>query len=133
MWILYQAVIDEDLREKGYKWYLRERVDRFVSIPGTHKGVYLELENGILTILRGYVWDGGSGPSIDTATFMSASLVHDALYQLMREGVIDRKYRKKADQIMKQIARECGMSWIRAQWIYWAVRVGARKSAKRRR
>lgn len=131
MWISYSAVVDEALIEKGYKWKLEQQVDRLVDIPGDHMGQYLILKHGALHILRGYVWDGGSGPAIDTATFMGASLVHDALYQLMREGVIDRKkYRKKADQIMRQISKESGMSWIRRQWIYWAVRIGAGRSSK---
>ena len=40
--------------------------------------------DGLLTINKGYAWDGPSGPTIDTKSFMRGSLVHDALYQLMR-------------------------------------------------
>ena len=40
--------------------------------------------DGILTIRKSYAWDGPSGPTIDTMDFMRGSLVHDALYQLMR-------------------------------------------------
>lgn len=45
--------------------------------------------DGDLSIRRGYSWDGPSGPTIDTGTFMRGSLVHDFLYQLLREGVFD--------------------------------------------
>ncbi len=39
---------------------------------------------GALPIKKFYAWDGPSGPTIDTRDFMRGSLVHDALYQLMR-------------------------------------------------
>lgn len=116
-----------------YKWRLVNDVIKYNVNPieGTHAGEYLDLMAGHLTIFKGYCWDGGSGPAIDTANFMRASLIHDALYQLMREGVIDRKkFRKRADQIMREIALEDGMSNIRARWIYCAVRIGARGSSK---
>ena len=79
-------------------------------------------QNGILLITKGYAWDGPSGPAIDTPSFMQASLVHDALYQLMREGLVDINYRKDADLLLYKIAREDGMWKIRALWTYWAVR-----------
>ncbi len=92
---------------------------------------YIRLDvSGVLTIERGYCWDGPSGPAIDTPNFMRGSLVHDALYQLMRGGYIDReRHRKTADQILKRICREDGMSAIRAQWVYLGVRVGGAMSA----
>ena len=85
-----------------------------------------------MTAKAGYEWDGASGPALDTANFMAASCIHDLLYQLMREPleVIDRKkYRKKADQIMKNICLANGMSRIRAWWVYTGVRIGARQSS----
>ena len=39
-----------------------------------------------LYISKGYSWDGPSGPAIDTPDWIKASLVHDALYQLIREN-----------------------------------------------
>lgn len=77
---------------------------------------------GLLIIAEGYYWDGPSGPTIDTEDFMRGSLVHDALYQLMREGFIDRGYRKHADKILYNICREDGMPWWRAQYVYRGVR-----------
>ena len=54
------------------------------------KTAFIQLTaKGKLTIKRGYAWDGPSGPTIDTKTFMRGSLVHDALYQLMRLKVLD--------------------------------------------
>lgn len=85
-----------------------------------------------LIIKEGYAWDGPSGPSIDTKNFMRSSLVHDALYQLMREGVIPESYRKKADQEMRKISLEDGMRKFRAWYTYIAVRLFGAFFARKR-
>lgn len=85
---------------------------------------------GKLIIRKGYSWDGPSGPTIDTVNFMQGSLIHDALYQLMREGVLPQLDRKKADQILRQVCLEDGMSEIRAWIVYMGVRLGGASSAK---
>jgi len=78
---------------------------------------------GYLTIHKGYAWDGPSGPAIDTRNFMRGSLIHDALYQLMREKQLDKTiYRKKADRLLQKICGEDGMSSLRAWGVYQAVR-----------
>ncbi len=79
---------------------------------------------GELTIKSRYAWDGASGPTFDTKTFMRGSLVHDALYQLMREGHLDyKKYRKYADELLRDICKEDGMAKWRAWYVYTAVRI----------
>ncbi len=66
--------------------------------------------NGALTIDEGYAWDGASGPMPDIPSVMRGSLVHDALYQLMREKLLDyKKDRQMADKLMQQICLEDGM------------------------
>lgn len=117
----------------GYKYQLE--VDyriRLLFISETIVDMeYLKLDsNSILTICRGYAWDGPSGLTIDTSTFMRGSLVHDALYQLMREEVIDNElYRKKCDQALRNICIEDGMNRFRAWYVYHAVRIGGDPSA----
>ena len=64
--------------------------------------VHLSAE-GLLTIQRGYAWDGASGPTLDTPSTMLASLVHDALYQLLREGKLQQRWRLSADRLLKRI------------------------------
>ncbi|MEM1158469.1 MAG: DUF1353 domain-containing protein [Verrucomicrobiota bacterium] len=85
---------------------------------------------GTLFIRKGYSWDGPSGPTIDTQTFMRGSLVHDALYQLIREKVLDLSYRKRADDILREICIKDGMSAFRAWYVYKAVRLAGKKSAE---
>ena len=81
--------------------------------------------DGWLDIKKGYAWDGPSGPTIDTKTFMRGSLVHDALYQLIRQGELAMSFRKHADDELKQICTVDGMTRLRAWWVHRAlVRAG---------
>ena len=74
--------------------------------------------NGYLIIRSGYAWDGPSGPTYDSKNTMRGSLIHDALYQLIRDGLLPFDYWKKADDELYRICRLDGMSWIRARlWI----------------
>jgi hypothetical protein len=77
----------------------------------------------VLWIVTGYAWDGASGPTIDTRSVIRASLVHDALYQLMRLGVLDRGWRATADADLARIMIEDGAWRIRAA--AWRVAVSA--------
>ncbi len=110
---------------------------------------YIKLSiDGRLEIIRGYNWDGPSGPPKKLAQaplgigwvyrkwflsqFMRGSLVHDALYQLMREGYLlggNSEQRKAIDRLLQQHCLEDGMTRIRAWWIYKGVHWGARKSS----
>ena len=89
-------------------------------------------KDGVLTLSEGYSWDGASGPARDTKTIMRASLIHDALYQLIRMGMLDqsKETRKKADVILREICLEDGMSRFRAWAVYYAVRIFGAKAAK---
>ena len=60
--------------------------------------------DGVIVIDEGYEWDGASGPTIDTDDTMDGSLVHDILYQLIREGKLPYKLRKKASPLADKIA-----------------------------
>ena len=121
--------------KKGYKYQLDRNFSVFIPIKPVvllKSGHWLRLHaNGLLKIRHGYAWDGPSGPTIDTKTFMRGSLVHDALYQLMRERYLDyRTDRKVADKLLREICIQDGMSRVRANYVYDGVRLGGRKSAK---
>lgn len=110
--------------KEGYKYLLVEKykvkIDIFPLVAITTK--YIELDMfGVLTINAGYAWDGPSGPTIDTKNFIRGSLVHDALYQLMRENHLDKVWFNKANDILYQICIEDGMSWFRARYVKLAV------------
>lgn len=79
--------------------------------------------DGELKVKNSYAWDGPSGPVIDTKENLRASLVHDALYQLMRlEKLKSRTYRKTADKIFRNICKKDGVSSITANVYYKALR-----------
>jgi len=81
-------------------------------------------DDGLLYIAAGYAWDGASGPAINTKSFVRASLVHDALYQLIRLGVVATDDRVIADRLLRDILIKDGtrLEAVRAQWVYAAVR-----------
>ncbi len=60
---------------------------------------------------------------------VDTTLVHDALYQLMREGVLPQHVRERADEILKEICIKDGMSKAHAWWVYQGVRIGGAISA----
>lgn len=131
---------------EGYKYQLAEtyRVATFIEVGTAIKTDYIRLApNGVLTVKEGYAWDGPSGPTKVLAaampewlkkkflkSFMCGSLVHDALYQLMRERLLDHDtYRKRADRTLQRICLEDGMSKLRAWWVYQGVRLGGGPAA----
>jgi len=87
--------------------------------------------SGVLFISQNYSWDGPSGPALDTKNFMRGSLIHDALYQLIREGYLGQSTRLAADKELRKICREDGMSAIRAWWVYQGVRLFGGKAASK--
>lgn len=110
----------------GYKYQLAETYSVKVSVlpPAPVRHEYISLsQHGFLTIRKGYAWDGPSGPTIDTKNFMRGSLVHDALYQLIGEGLLSMDDREQADKELRRICLEDGMSEARAWWVYKAVRL----------
>ncbi len=116
----------------GYAYQLRETYSCVISIkpPEPIRTEYIDLlPGGTLTIRRGYAWDGPSGPTIDTDTFMRGSLVHDVLYQLLREKHLPQSCRPEADRILRDICREDGMMGLRAWWVHLAVTYGGGPSA----
>ncbi len=79
--------------------------------------------NGSLIIKSGYAWDGATGAP-DVPSNMRATLVHDALYQLMRNKKLDRdKYKEAADRLLQKHCKEDGMlsggAWIMYQGVHW--------------
>jgi len=84
-------------------------------------------KTGKLTIVAGYAWDGPSGPVVDRKENMRASLVHDALYQLMRNRKLTaRRHKDKADKLFKKICIEDGVSKRTAYIFYLGLKLGGK-------
>lgn len=68
-----------------------------------HTSEYIDTsECGLLTIKSGYAWNGCTGV-YDFSNTIEASLVHDALYQLIQEGV--KIKRKNADKVFYMLMK----------------------------
>ena len=131
---------------KGYKYQLAKDYETKIGIilgyPIITDFICL-YATGYLVIKKGYAWDGASGPGIDTKNILRGSLVHDAIYQLIRQG-LNLGFREQADKELKRIFLED--SWeinkkkkfsrtrqkcseVRAWWVYRAVRGFAKEAA----
>lgn len=117
----------------GYKYQLfDDEVCRTRIHPGENIVTpFIELNvNGKLKAKAGYAWDGPSGPTCDSPSAMRGSLFHDCLYQLMREKHIPTNgNRKLADEVLRDLMREDGMSRFRSGYWYKAVQLFAKRSS----
>ncbi len=110
--------------------------DEFLFFDSGNKVRLLIEENGRLTVMRGYAWNGCSpkfcfldlligtpdgvvskGTGRQKTYF--ASMIHDVLYQFLDAGMPYN--RRQADRFFLQLMRESGFA---PRWVYWgAVRV----------
>jgi len=72
---------------------------------------------GILTLRDKYSCDGASGPTYDSKSSMRGAFVHDALYQLMRLGLLPQSIKERADLIFYELCLQDGMIKQRA-WVW---------------
>lgn len=110
---------------KGWKYRLVEPVVRRTEIVncGAYASYVHLLFDGTLTLETGYAWDGATGVP-DTPEIMEASAVHDALYQLMRLGLLDReRWFEYANQLLCTMCIEKGMPVEAAKHILWGVQM----------
>lgn len=120
----------------GYKYQLHADYEVATAVNGIDVDTkFIRLsQDGTVLVRAGYAWDGPSGPTVDTGNFMRGSLVHDAFYQLMREGIVDAtKWRDTVDRELQRMCREDGMSAMRAWWVYKGVKLGGESSATKQR
>lgn len=108
---------------KGIKYQLRKRVeiqtsilpDVVICLPFITLGT-----DGVLEIRVGFAWDGLSGGAYDSRNSMPGSLVHDALYKILRSGKLHPSWREAIDNLMRRIFREDGV-WRFRRWYLWKV------------
>ena len=122
-----------------YKWVLPETVSiDMVTMDGIYfLSDWILIDNGVLTIKKGYAWDGSSpklfigkyiigtwdGPTGSNGhqkAYM-ASLAHDALYQYLNELIVVGYSRMSADLEFKRLLdRE---HFLLSNPYYYAVRI----------
>jgi hypothetical protein len=88
-----------------YKYRLDSPIKVFTDIKGidvSYRNIHLS-SNGELLLDEGYLWNGASGPTLDTEETHLPSAVHDAIYRLISLGIINKKYRKHADELFYKL------------------------------
>ena len=120
----WKYVLREDYRTEFPVWFFRDGED-FSLTPK----LFLGIVGKELVILKGYAWNGASGPTLDTDSTMGPALVHDALYQLMRMRVLPLRMRRLADAWFRDLLKEEGMLFFRRWYFFAAVRLFGRSSA----
>jgi len=89
-----------------------------VSLGGFFKISRLGLE-----VSEGYAWDGLSGPARDTKESFIGGLVHDVLYQAIREELIPPVLKWFADDLFYYLLKECDVNIIYANYLYRGVQI----------
>lgn len=88
------------------------------------KFIDYDTATGFLIVSPGFDFDP-SGPTIDDETNIRASCIHDALYKMIRWGVLIPESRKFADVVFDRIAKKDGMWWWRRKYYLFFLRKGA--------
>jgi len=80
---------------------------------------YIRIRKGKMTLKAGYAWDGVTAYH-DRPSLMRGSLIHDAMYQLLREGLLPPSSRKLADIIYRKVIVADGTSNL-LSWVMYTV------------
>jgi len=86
-----------------------------------------------LVVLAGYCFDGASGGMVDTEAALAGSLPHDALYQMIRHGVMPLVARQACDDYAYEVWVRAGMWRARALNAWWWLKVGGETAARAER
>lgn len=108
----------------GYKYSLWDTYRVQIDIKGYSVSHHLfDLSpDGWLEIHSDYPSDGPSGWTFDTKSFMRGAFVHDALYEMLRLGLLPHDpCFHLANLELKKICLEDGMWAWRAAYVFWAV------------
>lgn len=110
------------IKEGGYT--IAENVTVQTGIRGFAVGNdFVRLDtDGQLHLVKKYSWDGMSGPVPNTKRNAVASLVHDGLCQLLREGLLPAYLREEVDLEFRHVLINSGTWLLVAQGYYLVVR-----------
>jgi len=106
-------------RIKKYKYKLAENesIQTRINNMSFEHALFELHKSGELVIFKNYLWDGVSGPAIDTKSTMFGGLIHDALYQAIRLELLPDHFKNHIDVLFYNILKEQGM-WSFRAWYY---------------
>lgn len=80
---------------------------------------YIRLDKqGRLTLKKGYISDGPSGPTIDSIISLIEAFIHDAFYRLMRLRLLHLSCKEAVDRFFYEGLLKAGMIQFRA-YAWW--------------
>lgn len=89
---------------------------------------FIKLNGKEILVMPGYRSDGASGATFDTPNTFLGAFTHDALYQLMRMGLLPQAMKKYVDWWFYLLLRQEKMSIPRALAWYYALKVCGKSS-----
>lgn len=113
--------------KSGYRYKLDEEYGHilpFAIMPLRQVRGWVLIKENQLVIASGYAWDGAStGLPWTPKKWIRPSLVHDALYQLIREGQLPMERREDADIVFYQLLR-ANLTWSPTTRLKYGVFIG---------
>lgn len=109
-------------KEQQHHFRLLNDVDVATSISLAHefKTPYLAMsEAGHLKIKAGYRWSLPWYVYSHSPEWVKAVLVHDALYELIRLGVVTVQHKKQIDQLFVYLCKAAGVKRMGIFWVYF--------------
>jgi hypothetical protein len=110
--------------KEGYKFQTVGDTTLFIGITPPKSLLFqwaILSNNGWLTIIHDYAWNGMSGIPLNIKSTMRGVVVHDVTYQMIRLGFLDIAWKDKADQNLRDMCIEDGLPKFMAATIYKAV------------
>lgn len=80
-------------------------------------------DNGLLLLKSGFIWNGPSGPAINTPATLMPSALHDCLYRLIQEGELEKDHREASDYTYRDSLKTWGVPLWRRLLHFRAVRL----------
>ena len=114
-----------------YNYELTETYKTTTQISGKIKTPYITMYGKTLWIKKGYAWDGAT-LFPDVESIMTAALIHDCIYQLIRAGKLNLTFRNDADTILRESCIKNGMNRASAWGVFFGVRLFGWLSVKSR-
>lgn len=113
---------------RAYKYQLKADYCLTFSTPisleiPVELGRYFRVTRFGLEVFRGYSWDGLSGPTIDTKESFIAGLVHDVLYQAIREELLPLSFKPFADELFYELLKRDSENRIYSFVLYHGVTI----------
>lgn len=112
---------------EGTKYQVAE--DYHVDTPILGESIFdwqfMLTPDGHLVVRKGFAWDGASGPTFDSKTSMSASLVHDVFCICMRDGRLSyERWQDTVNRFFAEMCQRAGMWGWRARLWHAGVEFG---------